>query len=63
MEKQQELKNISDIYWVMYSLVEEYWKENLEKEFEKLKSKAIEWLADDEKDKYDDYETLIDNLW
>jgi hypothetical protein len=42
-------KLIADIYWVMYELVREYWKENLEKEFEKLKSEAIVWLADDER--------------
>lgn len=51
MSKEIEQKNISDIYWVMYSLIQEYWKENLDKEFEKLKSKAIEWLADDEREK------------
>lgn len=51
MSKEIEQKNISDIYWVMYSLIQEYWKENLEKEFDKLKSKAIEWLADDEREK------------
>lgn len=51
MSKEIEQKNISDIYWVMYSLIQEYWKENLDKEFDKLKSKAIEWLADDEREK------------
>ena len=62
MEKELEMKNISDIYWVMYSLIQEHWKENLDKEFEKLKSKAIEWLADDEREKYD-WNDLFDNLW
>lgn len=62
MSKEIEQKNISDIYWVMYSLIQEYWKENLDKEFDKLKSKAIEWLADDEREKCDDYDNLIDNL-
>lgn len=50
MSKEIELKNISDIYWVMYSLIQEHWKENLEEEFEKIKSKAIEWLVDDERE-------------
>ena len=63
MEKVMEQKNIADIYWVMYSLIQEYWKENLDKEFEKLKSKAIEWLADDELEKCDDWNDLFDNLW
>ena len=50
---------ISDLYIVMYEIVKEHWKENLEEEFEKIKQEAQLWLAEDEREEKESEDYMI----